>query len=114
MKAKTKEIVKLAYTKKKFLFKIVIKNQHYCKYSDVRGNTDYRKFWKTVKRVPSNKTRTDEKTVLAENEEILSNNIDIAKTLNNFFSNVIKFLCYPQIDCESFVDEIADPSILTI
>ena len=63
---------------------------------------------------PSNKTRRDEKIVLVENEEILSNNIDIAKTLHNFFSNVIKFLCNPQIDYESFVDEIADPSILTI
>ena len=96
------------------MFKIVIKNQNNCKYCDVRGYTDYRKFWKTVKRAPSNKTRRDEKIVLVENEEILSNNIDIAKTLHNFFSNVIKFLCNPQIDYESLVDEIADPSILTI
>ena len=64
--------------KKELLFKFKRKN--------VINN---RKFWKTVKPMFSNKFVNSEKIALADDEKIITNNKEIAKVLNNFFSNII-------------------------
>lgn len=55
------------------------------------------------------------KTNLVRNQNILFNDSDLAKILNNFFSNVIKLLSISQSYCEVFMEEIrCDPRILEI
>ena len=53
---------------------------------------DNRKFWKKVKPVLSNKFTNSEKISLVDNNKIITNGKDIAKVLNDFFSNRIKKL----------------------
>ena len=50
---------------------------------------DNRKFWKTVKPMFSNKFVNSEKIALVDDDKIITNNKEIAKVLNNFFSNII-------------------------
>ena len=47
-----------------------------------------KRFWKTVKRLLSNKLTHKEKINLSEKREILKTDMETAKVLNNFFSNV--------------------------
>ena len=49
---------------------------------------DNPKFWKTVKLILLNKLVSSEKITLVEKEEINTNDKDIAKVLNHFFSNI--------------------------
>ena len=48
-----------------------------------------RKFWKTVKPILSNKFVKSEKITLTDNEKVITNDKEIAKFLNDFFSNII-------------------------
>ena len=47
-----------------------------------------KRFWKTVKRLLSDKPTHKEKINLSEKREILKTDMESAKVLNNFFSNV--------------------------
>ena len=40
----------------------------------------------------SNKFKSKEKVTLVENDEIISSDIDVAKTFQNFFSSIVKNL----------------------
>ena len=51
-----------------------------------------KKFWKSVKPPFCDKTITKEIINLTENEEILSSDINIAKSFNDYFSNVVQNL----------------------
>ena len=51
-----------------------------------------KKFWKIVKSLFSEKVNTDENITLVENNNIISSEIEIAKNLNGFFSNIVKEL----------------------
>ena len=59
---------------------------------DTKSITDNRKFWKTVKPLFSDKPITNNKITLLEGEEIISDNFEIAETLNAFFTNVVENL----------------------
>ena len=55
---------------------------------DSKKVTDNRTFWRTVKPFLSNKYIENEKLILVEKEEIVTNDSSVAKVLNNFFSNI--------------------------
>ena len=58
--------------------------------------TDSRKSWQTVKLFLSEKNKLREKITLVKNEEVISDNVEVANTLNNYFWNVIKNLKIPE------------------
>ena len=51
--------------------------------------TDNKKFWKTVKPFLSDKSMSNEKITLIENEEIITEDLKIAEILNSYFSNIV-------------------------
>ena len=69
-----------------------------CSNLNKKNVTDNRKFWKTVKPVLSNKFDNNEKITLVDNEKIITNDKEVAKVLNEFFSNIIKTLNIPNKD----------------
>ena len=58
--------------------------------------TDNRKFWPIVKPFLSEKNKSSEKITLVKNEEIISDDVEVANTLNNYFSNVVENLKIPE------------------
>ena len=54
--------------------------------------TDNKKFWNTVKPFFSDKSKLSKNIRLIEGETIISNDVDVAETLNCFFSNAVKNL----------------------
>ena len=59
---------------------------------DLKKITDNRKFWKTVKPLFSEKHFSNNKIILIEGDEIISDNQKIADTFNIYFANVVKSL----------------------
>ena len=89
---------KLAYTKqRRFCVSLLrkIKNEYFAKLNE-KNITDNRKFWQTVKPFLSEKNKSREKITLVKNEEIISDDVEVANTLNNYFLNVIKNLKIPE------------------
>ena len=55
--------------------------------------TDNKKFWQAVKLFLSEKNKSREKiTLIKENDEIISDDVEVANTLNKFFSKIVKNL----------------------
>ena len=50
------------------------------------------KIWKKISPLFSNKIKSKENITLAENDEIISNDIEVAKTFQNFFGSIVKNL----------------------
>ena len=59
---------------------------------DISLITDNKKFWRTVKPLFSEKKFSKRKLILVENEEIISNDLDVAENMNTFFSNIVENL----------------------
>ena len=59
---------------------------------DEKNDIDNKNFRKTVKPLLSDKSTSREKIKVTENEKILTSVSETAKTLNNFFSNIVKKL----------------------
>ena len=59
---------------------------------DITLITDNKKFWRTVKPFFSEKHFSRKKMVLVENENIVSNDREVADTMNIFFSNIVNNL----------------------
>ena len=98
---------KLAYTKQRnFCVSLLRKVKKEC-FSNIneKNITDNRKFWQTVKPFLSEKNKSKEKITLIKNDEILSDDLEVANTLNIFFSNVVKNLKIP----EKFVNNNLPP-----
>ena len=55
---------------------------------DISLVTDNKKFWKTVKPFFSDKSQSKNKIVLIEDETIISNDLEVAETMNEFFVSV--------------------------
>ena len=53
---------------------------------------DNRLFWKTVKPLFNENSFVSNKIVLVESDDVLSNDVDVANTLNTFFSNAVRVL----------------------
>ena len=76
---------------------------------------DNRTFWKMVKPVLSNNFVNNEKITLVDNEKSIVNDKEIAKVLNDFFSNIIKTLNIPKKDhTDSIVENVRDPTLKAI
>ena len=58
--------------------------------------TDNRKFWQIVKTFLSDKNKSREKITLVKNEEIISDDGEMANSLNKYFSNIVKSLKIPE------------------
>ena len=67
------------------------KKQYY-KNLNVKNVVDNQTFWKTVKPYFSDKGSNSRRITLLENDSILTDDKDIAKTMNNFFINITKNL----------------------
>ena len=55
---------------------------------DISFVTGNKKFWKTMKPFFSDKLQSKNKKVLIENETIISNDVEVAATMNEFFVSV--------------------------
>ena len=55
---------------------------------DISLVTDNKKFWKTVKPFFSDRSQSQNKIVLTEDERIISNDVEVAETMNEFFVTV--------------------------
>ena len=59
----------------------------------IKGN---KKFWKRISPLFSNKIKSKEKIKFVENGEIISSDIEVAKTFQTFFSSIVKNLNIPR------------------
>ena len=59
---------------------------------DVKRVTDNNKFWKTVKPCLTDKTLKDERITLIENKEVVSDERELVKIFNEYFSNIVSNL----------------------
>ena len=64
----------------------------YFKTLDPRKIDMNKKFWKTFKSFFSTKDTPSEKMILVENGEVLSDDIDIAECMNDYFINITETL----------------------
>ena len=55
---------------------------------DISHITDNKKFWKTLQPSFSDKSHSNNKIVLTEGEKIISNDVEVAETMNEFFVTV--------------------------
>ena len=58
--------------------------------------TDNRKFWNTVKPLFTEKNKSRESIVLIEKGKTIFKEDEVASTLNNFFSNIVKSINIPE------------------
>ena len=72
---------------------------------DISLITDNKKFWQTVKPFFSEKHFSRKKMVLVENEKIVSNDQEVADTMNIFFSNIVNNLNISGYKAEHFSDD---------
>ena len=83
---------KRLYTKQRnfcvSLLRKVIK-KHYAKLNH-KDITDNKQFWRTIKPLLSDKSKSNEKVTLVENNKIISEDKDSAGLLSFFFSNAVK------------------------
>ena len=60
--------------------------------------TDNKIFWQTIKPFHSGKTKSREKITLIEDENLVSDDAEVANCLNIFFSNIVKNLEIPKYE----------------
>ena len=96
LKSRSEEDRKKYTDQRNFCVSLLRKTKRdYYKNLSVKNVTDNGIFWKTIKPMLSNKSVSNEKIILVENQKILSNDNDIAKVLNDFFSNIVKTRRHP-------------------
>ena len=72
--------------------------------------TDNKKFWKTVKPFFSDRSQSQNKIVLTDGERIISNDVEVAESMNEFFVTVTDSLGINEnFDDENATDGITDP-----
>ena len=77
---------------------------------DVKLITDNKKFWKTVKPLFSDKIKTQNKIVLVENDDVISDDRQIAEIFNNYFVTVTETLGIAEnLDNVRSTEGIIDP-----
>ena len=67
----------------------------------MRKISDNRKFWQTVTPFISDKIKSKESIILVNINNKESNEFDVAKTFNEFFSNIVKNLEIPEYNVRS-------------
>ena len=63
---------------------------------DTKDVTDNKKFWKTIKPLFSDKTKSSNNDITRE-KKVLTDNSEIAKTLNSYFTNLVKSSEIPDV-----------------
>ena len=90
---------KLAYKKQRNFCVLLlrkVKRKYFANLSE-KNVTDNRKFWQTVKPFLCEKNKSREIIILVKNEETnLTDDVEVANNLNNYFSNVVKNLKIPE------------------
>ena len=77
---------------------------------DISLVADNKKFWKTVKPFFSGKSQSQNKIILTEGERIISNDVEVAETMNVFFVTVTDSLGINEnFNDENATDGITDP-----
>ena len=77
---------------------------------DISLVTDNKKFWKTVKPFFSDRSQSQNKIVLTDGERIISNDVEVAESMNEFFVTVTDSLGINEnFDDENATDGITDP-----
>ena len=84
-KQKGRRSAKLRERRNLCVFLLRETKKSYCSTLNEKNLIDNRKFWKTVKPMLSNKLVSSEKFTLVENKKIITDDREIAKTLNEFF-----------------------------
>ena len=79
------------------------KKEYFVKLNE-KDITDNWKFWHTVKNFLSDKVKSRETITLVNNENLESNENEVAKTFNDFFLNIVKNLKIPEYQCEDDLD----------
>ena len=90
---------RLAYTRKRNARVSLLRNEKKKYFANLneKNITDNKKFWQAVKPFLSEKNKSREKiTLVKENDEIISDDVEVANTLNKFFSNIVKNLKIPE------------------
>ena len=82
---------------------------------DVNLITDNKQFWKSVKPLFSDKIKTQSKIVLVENDEIISDDRQVAEIFNNYFVTVTETLGITEnLDNIRSTEGIIDPVDIAI
>ena len=82
---------------------------------DVKDITDNKKFWKTVKPLFSDKSKSGKTVILVEGAKIESNHRKIADIFNNYFANVVRPLEIPEFDSnDQFSENISQHTLKAI
>ena len=82
---------------------------------DTKTMKDNRKFWKTVNPLFSEKSYSKESISLINKDGLITENEDLAKTFNSFFSNIVNKLGIEDVpDDESNLSNIDDPILKAI
>ena len=72
------------------------KKKHYANLNH-KDIADNKQFWRTVKPLLSDKSKSNEKITLVEDNKIISEDKDNAELLNSFFSNAVKISKFPNL-----------------
>ena len=88
------EATKVAYNQQRNTFVSILKKskRSYFESLDVKFVKDNKKNLKKISPLFPNKIKSKEKITLVENDEIISSDIEVAKTFQNFFSSIVKNL----------------------
>ena len=77
---------------------------------DISLVTDNKKFWKTVKPFFSEKSQSQDKIILTEGKRIISNDVEVAETMNELFVTVTDSLGIKEnFNDEHATDGVTDP-----
>ena len=88
------ETTKVAYNQQSNRCVSILKKskKSYFESLDVKLVKDNKHFWKRIAPLFSNKIKSKKNITLLENDEIISSDIEVAKTFQNFFSSIVKNL----------------------
>ena len=82
---------------------------------NVKDIVDNKQFWRTVKPLFSEKTKSNEKITLVEDETVTTQDEKNAELLNLFFSSAVKNLKIPEFsDINPLAERLSDPVLKAI
>ena len=111
LRGRTKEST-VAYNKQRNICVSLLRRnkRDYFANLDTKIMKDNRKFWKTVNSLFLENSYTKESISLIKKDGLITENKDLAKTFNNFFSNIVNKLGIEDVtDDESNLSNIDDP-----
>ena len=113
LKNKTEENKKAYNRQRNYVVSLLKKSKHeYYNNLNTKDIIDNKKIWTTVKPLFSDKISSNNKIILIENGNILSEQRDVAEVLNNAFSNILTDLNIPQYNDPTINLEGIDNPIL--